>query len=227
MNIAVGYLEDPTQGLDDPNTAPVETEFVINGSGFGDIKGKVYFRDANVPEISMLPFYVEYVEINPQFIASWTNTEIILSAIPSKGYAKPGTDTPIDETGLKAIVGSGKIIVSSDGSTINKPSNCYFTLKDLPQLAQTAYLVSEQLVCSPNPFSSSMNVQFYLAQEEAVTLALYDLQGRLIKTIQSNEILAAGTHNITVESQNLLNGVYICSLITESRQLNEKVVLVR
>jgi hypothetical protein len=59
---------------------------------------------------------------------------------------------------------------SSDGSTINKPSNCHFTLKDLPQLAQTAYLVSEQLVCSPNPFSSSMNVQFYLAQEEVVTL---------------------------------------------------------
>ena len=116
---------------------------------------------------------------------------------------------------------------SSDGSPINQPSNCYFTLKDLPQLAQTAYLVSEQLVCSPNPFSSSMNVQFYLAKAEAVTLGLYDLQGRLVKTIQPNEVVAAGTHNFAVDSQNLPNGVYICSLITESRQLNEKVVLVR
>ena len=116
---------------------------------------------------------------------------------------------------------------SSDGSPINKPSNCLFMLKDLAERSETAQLFTEKLHCSPNPFSGSMNVQFYLAQEETVTLALYDLQGRLVKTIQSNAILAAGTHNITVESQNLPNGVYICSLITESRQLNEKVVLVR
>jgi flagellar hook assembly protein FlgD len=48
-----------------------------------------------------------------------------------------------------------------------------------------------------------MNVQFYLAQEEAVTLSLYDLQGRLVKTIQPNEVVAAGTHNFAVDSQNL------------------------
>ena len=116
---------------------------------------------------------------------------------------------------------------SSDGSPINKPSNCLFYVNDLNKQTQTAQLFTDRLHCSPNPFSSSMNVQFYLAKAEAVTLGLYDLQGRLVKTIQSNTILAAGTHHIALESQNLSNGIYICSLITETKQLNEKVVLVR
>ncbi|MBK8472308.1 MAG: T9SS type A sorting domain-containing protein [Sphingobacteriales bacterium] len=60
-----------------------------------------------------------------------------------------------------------------------------------------------------------MNVQFYLPKEETVTLVLYDLQGKLVETVQSNEILTAGAHNISIESQNLPNSVYICSLITQ------------
>ncbi|MCC7224580.1 MAG: T9SS type A sorting domain-containing protein, partial [Chitinophagales bacterium] len=116
---------------------------------------------------------------------------------------------------------------SSDGSPINKPSNCLFYVNDLDKQTQTAQLFTDRLHCSPNPFSSSMNVQFYLEKEESITLVLYDLQGRLVKTIQSGTILAAGTHNISVNSGDLSNGVYICSLITETKQLNEKVVLVR
>ena len=61
-NIAVGHLENPVQGLDDPNTTPIETEFVINGSGFGETKGKVYFRDANVPVISPILFDKEHLK---------------------------------------------------------------------------------------------------------------------------------------------------------------------
>ena len=116
---------------------------------------------------------------------------------------------------------------SSDGSPINKPSNCLFMVKDLNKHAQTAQILPEKLYCSPNPFSSSMNVRFYLEQEQPVSLVLYDVQGKLIKTIRSNEILQAGTHNIAVDSHNLANGMYICSLITADRRLNEKVVLVR
>lgn len=116
---------------------------------------------------------------------------------------------------------------SSDGSPINKPSNCLFYVNDLHKQAQSVQTLAETLHCSPNPFSTQLNVQFYLSKAEAVTLGLYDLQGRLVKTVQSNEILAAGTHNIRVNGQDLPVGVYLCSLTTSDKQLTEKVVLVR
>ena len=162
-SIAAGHLENPT-------------EFVINGSGFGDTKGKVYFRNANVPAISMIPFDVEYVEINPQFIASWTNTEIILSAIPSKGYAKPGI--PIDEVGLTATVGSGKIAVERSDSPIYQKSSTQLTVTHAirnhvvlptpwdpnPEL-QTYYELRnyDSLADSPNnyDFEFAYNPEFY------------------------------------------------------------------
>ena len=73
-------------------------------------------------------------------------------------------------------------------------------LKNLTERSETAQLFTDKLHCSTNPFSTQMNVPFYLAKEEAVTLALYDMQGKLLKTIQSNKILGAGTHNFAVEN---------------------------
>jgi hypothetical protein len=54
-------------------------------------------------------------------------------------------------------------ITHGSSQPINKPSNCFFILKDLPNLAQTAQILTEQLICAPNPFSNSFNVQFFLA----------------------------------------------------------------
>lgn len=115
----------------------------------------------------------------------------------------------------------------SNGSPIKKPSNCLFTIRDLPDLAHTAQLMSDELVCSPNPFSSSLNVRFYLEQEQVVNLVLYDVQGKLVRTIHSNKILPKGMHDIVVESQNLPNGMYICTLITDKKQVNKKIMLMR
>ena len=124
----------------------------------------------------MIPFDVEYVEINPQFIASWTNTEIILSAIPSKGYAKPGI--PIDEVGLTATVGSGKIAVERSDSPIYQKSSTQLTVTHAirnhvvlptpwdpnPEL-QTYYELRnyDSLADSPNnyDFEFAYNPEFY------------------------------------------------------------------
>lgn len=58
-------------------------------------------------------------------------------------------------------------------------------------------------------------------------LALYDLQGYLVKIIQSMQILPQGKHNIVIESQNLPNGMYLCTPIAGNKHLNPKVVLLR
>lgn len=51
-------------------------------------------------------------------------------------------------------------ITHGSSQPINKPSNCFFTVKNLNEQAQIAQTLSNQLICAPNPFSNGFNIQF-------------------------------------------------------------------
>ena len=72
----------------------------------------------------------------------------------------------------------------------------------------------------PNPFYSSTSIKYYLLQDEYVEVAVYDLAGKLIRTLVQKE-QQAGYHSInwdiSQETDNRDSGhVYICRLITGS-----------
>ena len=115
-------------------------------------------------------------------------------------------------------------ITHGSSQAINKPSNCFFTLKNMHEQAQAAQSLGEQLVCAPNPFSSTFNIQFFLEKDEAVSLALYDIQGRLVRTIANRQTFTKGKQNIVIDSQDLVNGIYICQLTTTSKQMSQKIM---
>ncbi len=139
-SIAAGHLESPT-------------EFVINGSGFGETKGKVYFRDANVPSISGTPFEVEYVAINPKFITYWQDDEIIISAIPTVGYATDIAGAGIANLG--SAIGSGKIAVEIAGGDPLNPTR----KKSSTSLTVTHAILNH--VVLPTPWSTNPELQEY------------------------------------------------------------------
>jgi len=116
---------------------------------------------------------------------------------------------------------------SSNGSPITKPSNCLFMVDDIHNKLQSVQnIAAGQLTCTPNPFSTEFNVQFFLADDQTVSLALYDLQGRLQKTALNQQTLSKGKQNIAIDTNNLPSGVYICQLITSDKQITQKVVKV-
>ncbi|UOQ71507.1 T9SS type A sorting domain-containing protein [Hymenobacter cellulosilyticus] len=78
---------------------------------------------------------------------------------------------------------------------------------------------------TPNPSAGKLAVQFTLRQSEAYTLALYDLQGRLVKTVASG--MAAGTQVIPVQAGEYPAGVYLLRLTTGKQVLTQRLVLSR
>jgi len=113
---------------------------------------------------------------------------------------------------------------SSDGSAINKPSNCLFKLENLNEQITISQNIFSELSIYPNPFNEQLTTQFFLEKEENVSIALYDTQGRLVKNILEQGILTAGKQQIFVESGDLINGVYFCVLSTNRQQMSQKVI---
>ena len=83
----------------------------------------------------------------------------------------------------------------------------------------------------PNPFNPSTAIHFSLSDAGLVSLAVYDVNGRLVRTLVDNT-LANGQYEIVWNGTddmgwNVASGVYLCRLIFHERALTGKMTLVR
>jgi hypothetical protein len=87
------------------------------------------------------------------------------------------------------------------------------------------------LTIAPNPFHSQTRVSYEVAAPGPVAISVYDITGRLVRTLTSGPH-KPGTYNLTWdgkdnESRTLAEGVYFIRLETLSKSLSRKVVLAR
>ena len=68
----------------------------------------------------------------------------------------------------------------------------------------------------PNPFNPSTIISFYLPKSEKVMLRVFDINGKLIHTLINNEIIFAGYHEYSLQSQQieLASGIYLYKIET-------------
>ncbi|MBU4308827.1 MAG: T9SS type A sorting domain-containing protein [Nanoarchaeota archaeon] len=80
----------------------------------------------------------------------------------------------------------------------------------------------------PNPFNSSTTINYSIPLEDKVKLQVYDVQGKLVKTLV-NEKQRAGEYSIDLNSQGLSSGIYIYRLNGEGSRINKtgKMTLVK
>jgi hypothetical protein len=84
----------------------------------------------------------------------------------------------------------------------------------------------------PNPFNPSTTFSFTLPREESVTVRVYDVMGRVVKTLVDAQAYAAGTHEITWDatsesSQRVASGTYFYSLETEQHHEVRPMILIK
>jgi len=83
----------------------------------------------------------------------------------------------------------------------------------------------------PNPFNPDTKIKYSLAADGPVTLSIYDVQGRRVRTLL-NENLPAGMHEIEWnarddQGQRVASGVYYYVLQTDGKDLRRKMTLVK
>ena len=132
--------------------------------------------------------------------AQFNNTGKSTSAIANASYA-----------GIRYLEmeADGRLLVA--GYAFNKDSTASFILS----MYHTAYNTSlaevspeTELSLYPNPAGSSCTVSFTLQQAEAVSISLYDVNGRLLLSKSSDGLLAAGLHAEALDLHGLARGMY-------------------
>jgi hypothetical protein len=63
----------------------------------------------------------------------------------------------------------------------------------------------------PNPLNSETQIKFAIPEEAQVDLGIYDVTGRLVRTLVS-ERMEAGYHTITWQPKSLASGIYFAKL---------------
>ena len=78
----------------------------------------------------------------------------------------------------------------------------------------------------PNPASSALTISYELATDGAISLSVYDLSGRLVKTLVSGE-QTAGRHSVSWDSSVAATGVYLIRLEAAGEAITKRAVISR
>jgi hypothetical protein len=80
----------------------------------------------------------------------------------------------------------------------------------------------------PNPFNPATRIVFELAVDHTVSLAVYDLSGRLVQSLVDRQPYAAGQHAIHWDAAGLASGTYFYRLdLEDGSLLTRKAVLLK
>ena len=78
----------------------------------------------------------------------------------------------------------------------------------------------------PNPFNPTTNIRYSIIKASKVTLKIYDILGREVKTLVNTE-QAPGQYTVTFDAQNLSSGVYFYQINAGSFTATKKLMLLK
>lgn len=78
----------------------------------------------------------------------------------------------------------------------------------------------------PNPFVKSTIIDYQLPVNAKVSLKVYNITGKMVKTLLNRE-MTAGTHNVKLNAENLSSGVYFVRLSAGNHTDTKRIVLLK
>lgn len=98
-----------------------------------------------------------------------------------------------------------------------------------PETPQAAFALRG---AAPNPFNPSTTIRYELPERSAVDLQVFDLRGRLVRSLRSGEVESAGRQQVVWngrdgQGRQVASGTYFCRLSAGGREAVVRVVLVK
>jgi len=79
----------------------------------------------------------------------------------------------------------------------------------------------------PNPFNPTTKISFGLTKKSNVDLRVYDMLGREVAVLISNQTIGAGSYTTDFNAANLASGTYIYTLKTNNKVISGKMLLMK
>ncbi len=130
-----------------------------------------------------------------------------------------------------AVDGAGNIYVTGrsvgSGTDFDYATIKYVqTIQGLEEKCSSISASGIQLKVYPNLAKSLSNIRYSLPKDSRISLQLYDISGRLVKTFV-NEQKKQGNYSATLNSKTLSAGIYFLSLATEKQRIIERLVVIK
>lgn len=159
--------------------------------------------------------------VSGQFLEGTINLNSELGYTPNRVYIAVGLYQTQDGGTLSVQCPAG----NSNGD-IEANEFLLFDLSTTEVKDQGIFLDFDLKQNYPNPFNSKTNIVFSIPESDFVTLKVFDVLGREIKTLIS-EKKNVGVHVIEFDAENLPSGVYIYNLQTSKYTISKKMVLMK
>ena len=140
--------------------------------------------------------------------------------------------TPISEAKTlrlyeKTFVAGEKVILGSNSENGNTNLPMYFVvakeIKKEPTAIKFLKNTNTSLKIYPNPFNLETTIEYFLDSDQIVNLSIYDINGKLIKTIE-NKKKFKGLNSTTIDGSTFANGLYLVQLVTPNFIKQQKLV---
>ncbi|MCX7832749.1 MAG: T9SS type A sorting domain-containing protein [Ignavibacteria bacterium] len=117
--------------------------------------------------------------------------------------------------GRQIIIENYTVLLDTNLGYIPKVKNNFLIIKN--------YVLYQNY---PNPFNNSTVIRYSLPEQTKVSLDLYDITGRKVRTL-IDEYQRSGLYSINFEASNLCSGIYIYKLTTENFNDAKLMILVK
>lgn len=130
-----------------------------------------------------------------------------------------GTDNWIGALSFGAV---NKVWAVGDNGTILHLTDTITTANDYFIPHPSSFILS----IFPNPFNSSTRLSYDIPRNGQVNLAVYDLTGRLVQTLE-DRVIPQGQHTLIFDGSALPSGVYFVRLQSKSFAQTQKLLLLK
>ncbi|MBE2255958.1 MAG: T9SS type A sorting domain-containing protein [Ignavibacteria bacterium] len=191
--------------------------------------------NTNITWNPVTPFNVTWNVANTNNApVSCSNVNIKLST--DGGLTWPTTlisNTPNDGSQIVnfpiTVTTTARVMVEASDNIFFDVSNVNFSLSNLVGITNNTSSTPENYFLNqnfPNPFNPVTNIKFGVKESGLVSLNIYDISGKLVKSL-INQNMNAGVYTIDVDGNNLSSGVYFYELKTSNFVQTNKMLLIK
>jgi len=216
-----------------------DDDLVTGFAIYSTSEGNMVFRvgdgeDESLVEADIAPFITgEWVKLTA--IRNRQQTELQLYANSERLASAPDTSWNINN-GSRIYIGSkfGSGHYFTGGIDNIRLTNYALDESQVGELKTTDtedIQVPKQYVIDvrnyPNPFNPVTTIRYTVPEEGNVILTVYDIRGKLVKTLVRNQVKQPGSYAIKFDGQGLSSGIYICRLQVDDQYTHRKMMLVQ
>jgi len=163
-----------------------------------------------------------YISPANAYSYQWIKDGVNISNATSQNYAatQPGiysVRVTLNSGGCSGTSASEQITSCSNNNTVASTNS---SQKETPSLSEGLQALS----VVPNPVSASTTISFSLPESEKISARIYDMNGRLIKTLVIGK-MDKGIHQLAWNTENATAGIYMLRLQTSSSMQTKKIIV--